>query len=397
MTLLKNIFLFGSLVIAILAAPAPANGTTNDCAGVNSLSPNCRPVETSHHREVYYVGGRYEVNPASGQQILVDQVYVEKLTPNGPRRQPYPLVFFHGGGYSGTAWLQTPDNRPGIASYFLQKGFQVYLVDQTGTGRSTQANQTTYPTIGVTTVNGTIRGFTRMQDYDDYPQAKLHTQWPGTGLPGDPAFDQFLALGISLTSNNVALEGSMRNAGCELLSIIGKSFLVSHSIGALHPILLSDECPDLIQGNLNLEPTTIPFESVLGSFNSSNGGRTPARKWGLANTPLGYVPPAATPEDLRPVRLGQDTPGNRSCLRQMDPPRALPNINRVPYVALTGEASQHAGYDHCIIEYLRQAGGSPEWIKLADIGIKGNGHFGYLEKNSEEIAKVVEGWFRKHS
>ncbi|KAL8653172.1 MAG: hypothetical protein Q9226_003957 [Calogaya cf. arnoldii] len=236
-----------------------------------------------------------------------------------------------------------------------------------------------------------------MEDFDDYPQAKLHTQWPSTGRQGDPAFYAIVALAIPLTTNNDALELSMRNAGCALLSIIGKSFLISHSIGALHPILLSDQCPDLIQGNLNLEPATIPFESIFGSLTSPNAGQVPTRKWGLTNTPISYSPAAARPEELKTVRVGQDLPSNRSCLLQANPPRTLPNISRVPYVAITGEASQHATYEHCIIAYLRQAGGNPEWIKLADIGIKGNGHFGYLEKNSEDIAQVAERWLRKHS
>lgn len=284
-----------------------------------------------------------------------------------------------------------------MASYFLEKGYQVYLIDQVGTGRSTQSDIITYPIFGAQTVNGTLRGFTRMQDYNDYPQAKLHTQWPGTGRPGDPAFEALVALAIPLTSNSTRLELAMRNAGCTLLSIIGKSFLISHSIGAAYPILLSDECPDLIAGNLNLEPTTIPFETVVGSRDSPNGGRAPSRQWGLTNTPLTYSPPARRPEDLKPIRVGNDTAATRNCMLQTDPPRSLPKINRVPYVAITGEASQHAGYDHCIVEYLRQAGGRPDWIELADVGIKGNGHFGYLEKNSEQIARVAERWLKGHS
>ena len=235
-----------------------------------------------------------------------------------------------------------------------------------------------------------------MQDYNDYPQAKLHTQWPGTGREGDPAFEALANLAIPLTTNNDRLESSMRKAGCILLSIIGKSFLISHSIGAIHPILLSDQCPDLIAGNLNLEPTTVPFESIVGGPSSPNAGRVPNRKWGLTNTPLTYLPAATVPEDLKPVRAGPDSAARRSCLRQSEPARKLPNINKVPYVALTGEASQHAGSDHCIVEYLRQAGGKPEWIRLAQIGIHGNGHFGYLERNSEQIAKVAERWIRRH-
>ncbi|KAL8870584.1 MAG: hypothetical protein Q9174_003404 [Haloplaca sp. 1 TL-2023] len=334
MTWIRDLVLLSCVLNSAVAASATA---TNDCVGLHALSPKCRPVEASHHREVYYIGGRYEINATTGLQSLIDQVYVEKLTPsNSARRQPYPLVFFHGGGYSGTAWLQTPDGRQGFASYFLQRGYQVYLLDQTGTGRSTQNNQVVYPTIGVISANRTRSRFTRMQDFNDYPQAKLHTQWPGTGHQGDPAFDAMVALGATATTNSDAVELSMRKAGCELLSIIGKSFLISHSIGALHPILLSDECPDLIQGNLNLEPTTIPFESLLGNFDSPNRGRTPALKWGLANTPLTYSPPAAAPEELKTVMVGEDTLANRSCTLQADPPRSLPNIVRVPYVALTG-------------------------------------------------------------
>ncbi|KAL8946993.1 MAG: hypothetical protein Q9183_007836, partial [Haloplaca sp. 2 TL-2023] len=174
-----------------------------------------------------------------------------------------------------------------------------------------------------------------MQDYNDYPQAKFHTQWPGTGRQGDPAFDAMVALGAPATTNSDAVELSMRKAGCELLSIIGKSFLISHSIGALHPILLSDECPELIQGNLNPEPTTTPFESLLGNFDSPNRGRRRALKWGLANTHLTYSPPAARPEELKTVMVGEDTPAKRSCTLQADPPRSLPNIVRVPYVAVT--------------------------------------------------------------
>ena len=114
MTLIRNILLLGQLVTPLLAAPPPANNTGTGCAGVNALSPNCRPVEASHSREVYYIGGRYEAD-STGQQVLVDQVYVEKLTPKNSRRQRYPLVFFHGGGYSGAvspSILFHPDTIP---------------------------------------------------------------------------------------------------------------------------------------------------------------------------------------------------------------------------------------------------------------------------------------------
>jgi hypothetical protein len=61
---------------------------------------------------------------------------------------------------------------------------------------------------------------------------------------------------------------------------------------------------------------------------------------------------------------------------------------------LTGEASVHITYDHCAIDFLKQAGGKPEWIKLSEWGIKGNGHFLHVEKNNLQIAGLVDAWIR---
>lgn len=183
----------------------------------------------------------------------------------------------------------------------------------------------------------------------------------------------------------------MRASGCALLELIGPSFLVSHSIGALHPVLLSNDCPTLVAGNINLEPATIPFESYTGNSTSSVG-RSSARPWGLTNTQIDYEPAAASSSDLNTTAVGEDTLAKRSCILQAEPARQLPNIASVPYVALTGDASPHMTYDHCVIDYLEQAGGSPEWIKLGEVGIYGNGHFGFLELNNLEIAAVVHEW-----
>ena len=60
------------------------------------------------------------------------------------------------------------------------------------------------------------------------------------------------------------------------------------------------------------------------------------------------------------------------------------------------EASYHAAYDHCTAAYLRQGGVSAlSFVRLADVGLKGNGHMLMLEKNSLEIAAVVEKWLRQ--
>ena len=58
----------------------------------------------------------------------------------------------------------------------------------------------------------------------------------------------------------------------------------------------------------------------------------------------------------------------------------------------TAEASYHAMYDHCTARYLQQAGVDVEFVRLADKGLRGNGHLVMLEKNSLEIARLVDAW-----
>lgn len=109
-----------------------------------------------------------------------------------------------------------------------------------------------------------------------------------------------------------------------------------------------------------------------------------------------YDPPISNYTELNLTAVGTDTPGSRSCILQTgNHIRTLPNIASVPFVALTGEASPHITYDHCVITYLEQTGGKPDWIKLGDIGIYGNGHFAHLESNNLEIAAVVHHWIQK--
>ncbi|WYZ35732.1 hypothetical protein EsH8_X_000379 [Colletotrichum jinshuiense] len=382
-------------VLAVGAAAAQALASSN-CTGVNAISTKCVSKEAAHTRDFFYVGGRY-IETASGN-VTVDQLYVEKLVPvstaAGARRRrrgaaaTKPIVFFHGGGTTGVTWLNTPDNRPGWASYFLQQGHTVYLVDVAAIGRSSENNLANFTMLAGTAAEGVEKGFTAVEVYNTYPQSSLHTQWPGTGRKGDPTFEQFKKTIIPLSTSWVPQELAMRASGCELLSLLGeKAYLVSHSIGARTPILMSNDCPQYIAANINLEGTTIPF----WSYGYDLGG-TPANPWGLANTPLDYDPPVASADELETEVVGNETLALRSCHRQKEPARQLPKIASVPYLMVTGEASVHITYDHCLVDYLKQVGGQPEWIKLGDIGIRGNGHFMHVEKNSLEIAEVVNNW-----
>ena len=81
-----------------------------------------------------------------------------------------------------------------------------------------------------------------------------------------------------------------------------------------------------------------------------------------------------------------DKPDLVRCWLQKEPARQLPNLKRIPVVIIMSEASYHAAYDHCTAAYLNQAGVPNTLIRLADVGVRGNGHMMMIEKNNAAIA-----------
>ena len=110
-------------------------------------------------------------------------------------RSPYPIVFLHGAGQTGVDWLQTPDGRPGWAYNFLDMGYVVYLQDFPTRGRSQYVpgvdGTPGQLNLNIRTANNLEEIFTAAAARGDFPQAKKHNQWPGTGRIGDPIFDKF--------------------------------------------------------------------------------------------------------------------------------------------------------------------------------------------------------------
>ncbi|KAE9961369.1 hypothetical protein BLS_002321 [Venturia inaequalis] len=391
----------GALACFVASVFGVATGQTtytdDQCVGINAISPYRPTPEAAYSRDYFYIGGRYQLNAALDQNILVDQMYVEKLTPFGGAKKPYPIVLFTAGVPSGAAWLNTPDNRAGWASYFIKQHYQVYIVDQTGMGRGSQNHLDAWPLKLSTTDVITRNAYTAPEILDPYPQSQNHTQWPGNGTKGDPIFDAFMASFLPITTNLTIQELTMRTDGCALLNLIGPSFTICHSIGCTYPVLISDECPDLVMGSVNLEPGNTPFQSYVGNSTVPAVGRSSARPYGLTTTALNYVPAISNSTELGAVTVGNDTLALRSCILQSSPAHQLPNIAKVPYALITGAASPHITYDHCMVDFLKQAGIEPDWIKLGDQGIEGNGHFLFLEKNNLEIAAVVHGWIRNQT
>src|SRR6266850_7060040 len=148
------------------------------------------PEPLSIARQGYvFAGGKYSTS--KNRRVLSGQLYAEFQIPS-KQTHASPIVMIHGGGQSGTNFTGTPDGREGWAQFFLRRGYPVYVVDQPGRGRAAyQADL--YGPAAPLNLETTQRQFVAPERYNRWPQAHLHTQWPGKGMPGDPIFDQFYA------------------------------------------------------------------------------------------------------------------------------------------------------------------------------------------------------------
>jgi hypothetical protein len=77
---------------------------------------------------------------------------------------------------------------------------------------------------------------------------------------------------------------------------------------------------------------------------------------------------------------------------QNEPLRKLGNFKDIPVLIMTAEASFQAPSAHCASLVLKYAGVDHDFIRLADIGIHGNGHLLMQENNNVEVAAVIANW-----
>ncbi|HXQ20381.1 MAG TPA: alpha/beta hydrolase [Candidatus Acidoferrales bacterium] len=341
----------------------------------------------------FFVGGKYSA--VGDKQVMSGQAYVEYQIPK-KRTQPYPLVIVPGAAQTATNFNGTTDGREGWTQYFLRRGYAVYVVEQPGRARSSYQPDTDGAQAFPQVLNVQQR-FTAPEKFTLWPQARLHTQWPGTGMAGDPNFDQFYASQVPFVQKPEVTQTLNRDAITALIDKLGPVVLMVHSQSGAYGLLATDQRPQFVKALIVVEGAGPPVHDInlTGAPTWFSDGPV-SKPWGLTAIPITYAPPASNPSELTFEQQEKaDAPDLARCWLQKSPARQLPNLQKVPISLVVGEASFYAPYGHCVLKFLEQAGVHATSLNLGAMGIHGNGHMMMLEKNSDQVAEVMEKWVRK--
>jgi pimeloyl-ACP methyl ester carboxylesterase len=291
----------------------------------------------------------------NGSLNVINPMFVQYLLP-ADRQHGYPVVMIHGGGGQGTDWLETPDGRDGWVDYFVADGWDVYVVDRPGHGRSQSNPSCGNGTVGV----GNTAIISRLS-------TSAATVWPGgEPTPTNESVIAWTASSATAPYCGNALAASQISA---LLDEIGPAILLAHSAGGGSTFLVPDLNADKVVGILAFEAAG--SNPVAPGF----GGGPPAiANWKLA---------PALPENF--VAVERD-----GCAMQGDRPSQLVNFADMPVVLVGSEMGLGTGADvlKCQAAVWRQAGVDASAVYLPDRGLAGGGHFAMAQLDNAAYAEV---------
>jgi len=293
-----------------------------------------RVIEVSGQpiKEIVFTPGGVPAKMDPNGKYQVEQMYVQYFLPQN-RKGKMPILLWHGGGLSGVTYETKPDGGDGWLSYFVRKGWDTYLSDAMERGRSGWS-----PGFGEPVVLPLGDPWERFRigpagSWND-DKAK-RTTYPGAQFPAE-AYEQFMKQGV--------------------------------------PRWLSTDEP-IMAGYLALVDKVCPCVVLV---HSQSG-------------PFGFKALAARPDKIKAlVAIEPAAGGDRD---------KVAAIKSTPVMIVYGDnAKDHPRWSKIRqggVDYagaLKAAGGSVDVVDLPDVGIKGNSHMMMMDKNSDQIADLIQKW-----
>ena len=157
----------------------------------------------------------------------------------------------------------------------------------------------------------------------------------------------------------MAAHEAMRDGAAALLDRIGPSVLVTHSMASAFGWLAADVRWEQVRAIVAVEPLGPPFVLLPG---------------------IGKLRYGLTAVEV--LSYGTDEVGGEG--RQ--------TLGDLPIAVVTAQSSGHGPADRQTAEYLRRCGARVTEMRLAELGIHGNGHAMMLEKNNADIVTAITKW-----
>ena len=328
----------GLAAIGVIAIAGAAQAL--DVAEVGSFHIGGREVvlQGLPPQDVVFSAGSPPVKVDPNGEFAVEQMYAQYVKLTNPKAR-FPLLLVHGGGLSGVTYETKPDGKPGWQSFFLNAGHDVYVSDAVERGRASWAR---YPEVYKT--EPLFRPKREAWELFRIGPAGSYTKrqtFEGSQFPIE-AFDQFAKQGVPRWVSNDA----PTIAAYEIyFRKVCPCVVLAHSQGGNLVITAALKVPELIKGMILVETSGAPDPTKvdLSAFKT--------------------VPHLFVWGDHR-----QDFPF---------------------WVTVTANIAKYR-------DGVANAGAAVEWVELPEHGIKGNTHMMMMDRNSDQIAQLIQDWFGKH-
>ena len=288
--------------------------------------------------DVVFSPGAPAIKVDPNGEFEAEQMYVQYVKLAQPKAK-VPILLWHGGGLTGVTWETKPDGKPGWQQFFLNAGYDVYVSDAVERGRASWAR---YPEI----FKSQPMFRTKKEAWElfrigpSYEIGGQRVAFEGQQFPIE-AFDQFAKQGVPRWVTN---DEATQKAYDALVEKVCPCVVVVHSQGGNFGFNAALAAPDKIKAVVAIEPSGAP--------------------------------------DPAKVDVGK--------------------LKGVPHLIVWGDfRDKVAVWQRLPIaptkyrEALVAAGGKADVFDLPVMGIKGNTHMLMMDRNSDDVAKLVHDWIAK--
>ncbi len=333
---MNNAIRAAAVAAALLPGAAPAQEPLS-LARWGSFHVGGREVVVAGQpiREVLFTPGGVPARVDPNGTYLMGGMYAQYMVP-APQRGRVPLLLWHGGGLTGVTWETTPDGREGWQHFFLRRGWATYVSDAVERGRAgwSQIPEQTGGQALTLTLDNPYERFRIGAGQGSYRRQEL---LPGNQFPADR--ESYLNFMRQIVPRFTTTDALALDAYLALLDRVGPSVVMVHSQAGLFGWRAAQERPEAVRALVLVEPAAVG---------------DPAKVAALRNIPILLM-------------YGDYIAG--------DP--------RWPTIRANGIR---------FAEAVRAAGGSVDVVDLPERGIRGNSHMIMMDRNSDQVAGLVQDW-----